>query len=77
MYKEHLPMNNIDNIKSNYVHHLMMHNHSYTDFNTNVKAIHVCSKGTLRDAFKEYEIYKAFHDKNINNDNILNKQLQF
>ena len=69
-YKEHLPRNDLDKTKSNYARHLMMHNQNHTDFNTNFKAIHVCGKGRLLDALEEFEIYKSFKDKNINNNPI-------
>lgn len=73
--KEHLPKNDLHKTKSNYACHPMIYNHNYTDFHINLKAIHVCSKGRIMDAPEEFEIYKAFIYRNINNDSILYEQL--
>lgn len=56
----------------------MLDSHNYIDFNTNLKALHICQKDRFVGAFKEFEIYRAFKYKNSNNcGNILNDQLNF
>ena len=82
LFKEHTPkrhLNNLtllNNIKSNFARHLILHNHNYTEFKSNLILLHVCNKGRYMDAIEEFEIYKAYN--NINSrDFILNDHLNF
>lgn len=50
---------------SNYGH-LMDRNHNYTEFTTNFRPLHVCKKESHMNAVEEFEIYKAFKNKNTN-----------
>ena len=81
-FQEHLPKNDIHNIKSNFARHLVNNNHNYTDFDTNFKPLHICKKGRYMDTLEEFEISKAFkQSKKTNNSQddgfILNDQLNF
>lgn len=73
-FREHLSKNNIEKIKSNYSPHLVVNTYNYTQFNTNLKSLHIYKKGRLVNTLEEFEIYRAFK---INNDkgNTLNDQL--
>ena len=67
---------NYDTIKSSFAKHLINENHSYTDFRTNLKPLHFCSKGRYMNTLEEFEVYKAFRDTNTK-PHILNDQLLF
>ena len=59
-YKEHLPrIKTTSEQKSNLAQHLVSNNHNHTDFGTNLKVIHVCSKGRYLNALEKYEIYNT------------------
>lgn len=58
----------------------MLNKHNYSDFNTNLKALHICQKCRFVDALKKLKICSGFKNKNNNNndgDNILTDQLNF
>ena len=37
---------------------------NYTDFETNFQPLHICKKGRYMSGVNEFEIYKAFKNKN-------------
>ena len=50
-YKESLPkIEATSNQKSNFAQHLVLINHNYTNFETNLEVIHVCNKGRYLNA---------------------------
>lgn len=60
-FKEHLPKNNnIGQSKSNHARHLADLNLNCTDFKTNCKPLHYCTKERLVNALEEFKIYKCF-----------------
>ena len=53
-YKEHLPkIKATSNQKSNFAQHLVLNNHNYTNFETNLQVIHVCNKVRYLNALEE------------------------
>ena len=75
-FKEHLPKKDFSKTMSSYARHLMDRNHNYTDFTTNFQPLHICKKGRYMSAVEEFEIYKAFKNKNTK-EVLLNEQLNF
>ena len=78
-FNEHKPptiCRNYDTIKSKFAKHLINENHNYTDFGTNLKPLHFCSRGRYMNTLEEFEVYKAFRDTNTKL-HILNDQLLF
>lgn len=77
--RKRLPKRNIEKTKSSYARHLMINNHNHTEFDTNLRALHICQKSRFMDALEGFEMYNAFKNKNNSNnnagDNILNNQL--
>ena len=72
-FSEHTPTN-FTNIKnSHFAQHLVNEGHNYTNFNANLKPMHFCKKGTLMDAWEEFEIHKAVK---LQPDSILNEKLK-
>ena len=55
---------------------LINENHNYTDFGTNLKPLHFCSRGRYMNALEEFEVHKAFRDTSTK-PHILNDQLLF
>ena len=73
-FNEHLPTKNLMNLKSNFAKHIINKDHKYTNIDTNLTPIHICSKGTQMDAIEEFEIYRNFK---TNPNLLLNDQLAF
>ena len=57
----------------NFAQHLVLNNHNYTNFETNLEVIHVCNNGRYLNGSEEYEIYKHIQEAP---NNILNDQLK-
>jgi hypothetical protein len=68
-FKEHLPKSNSVQ-SSNFASHLIDSGHSYTNFSSNLSALHICSKGQKMTVLESYEIYKAtkFEPHNLLNE---------
>lgn len=49
-YKEHLPKNSTNSESSSYARHLVTNSHTYTDFETNCRPLHICRKGGYMNA---------------------------
>ena len=76
---EHRPpthFHSLDSVKSKFAEHLISENHSYTNFKTNLKPLHICKKGRYLNALEEYEIYKA-HNNIGTKPHVLNDKLAF
>ena len=51
-------------------------NHNYTDFSTKFQPLCICKNGSYMNAVEEFEIYKAYKNKNTK-EFLLNEQLNF
>ena len=60
-FSEHLSKKNLENIKSNFVRHIIDENLSYTSLEKILEAVPLCEMGTFITAIEEYEIYKHYN----------------
>ena len=60
--------------RSNVAKHLLTHNHTLTDLDSNIKILKLCDKGRSLDAWEELII---FQNKKLNSKILINEQTHF